>query len=198
LVGDESEGSVDRNPANRGDVIAVLRRHGISGAVAAGLWTAARDLRTRTRRRGIEHASTLDAADGRPVGNTITGTTSGADLTPHLLALQIGHQYVQLHTHPRNTSFSDIDMRLFVEHPALKAMIVVGVVGSWHILSRPAGIRLTDPRAVFYDFVGELQRLTQTRVHTSERPHLATEHIAASYGLLYDRVTGLTNERTSP
>jgi hypothetical protein len=198
MLGEDGEGVSERRPAERSDVIAVLREHGISGTVAAALWTVARDLRTRTRRRGFEHASTLDVADGGPVGETITGYASGADLTPHLVSMQVGHHYIQIHTHPRNTSFSDVDMRLFVERPALKAMIVVGVDGSWHVLSRPAGIRLTDPRAVFYDFVGELQRLTQSQVNASERPHRATEHIAASYDLLYDRVTGLTDERTPP
>jgi hypothetical protein len=68
MFGEEGEEVSARRPAERSDVIAVLRDHGISGAVATVLWTAARDLRTRTRRRGIEQAVTLDIGDGLPVG----------------------------------------------------------------------------------------------------------------------------------
>jgi hypothetical protein len=110
VLGDEGAGVHGRGPAGRADVIAALRRHGISGAVAAALWTTARDVRSRTRRRGIEHAVTLDADTGQPVGPVLTGTASSTDLTPHLLALQPNHEYLQLQTHPRSTSFSPDDM----------------------------------------------------------------------------------------
>ena len=73
-------------------------------------------------------------------------------------------------------------------------MIVVGMDGTWHVLSRMPGISITDPRAVFYDFIGEFQRLRQDQVPVSERPHLATERVARNHGLLYDRLAGSTDE----
>jgi proteasome lid subunit RPN8/RPN11 len=181
-------------PAERRDVISALRRHGISGAVAAILWTAAADLRRRTRRRGIEHAVTLDAATGQPVGPMLTGSRSSTDLTLHLRALRPGHEYIQLHTHPGSTSFSDLDVRLLAEYPAIHAMIVVGENGTWYVISRQPGISILDSRAVFYDFVRELQRLGQDQIPAAARPHQATERIAANYGLLYDRLIGSTDE----
>jgi hypothetical protein len=83
---------------------------------------------------------------------------------------------------------------LFAEQSSIRAMVVVGADGTWYVLSRLAGIRIIDPRVVFYDFVRELQRLRQDQASASERPHLATERIAANYGLLYDRLTGSTDE----
>ena len=119
-----------RERQQRADVIAALRRHGISGAVAAELWRSARTLRSNTRRRGIEHAVTLEAVTGQPVGGMRTGTETNTDLTRHIQAFESGRAYVSLHTHPKSTSFSNSDVRLLAEQSAIAAMVAVGVDGT--------------------------------------------------------------------
>jgi len=190
----EGEGATVRKTAQRGDVIAALVRHGVSRTVAATLWTAAADLRRRTRRRGIEHAVTLDIADGRPVGRMLTGDASRTDLTPHLLAFQSGQGYVQLHTHPSSPSFSALDARVLADHPAIRTMIAVGADGTWYVVSRQPDSDIGDRHALYDAFLNELIRLQNAGALVSEISHLVMEHVAARHGLRYDRVTGLTDE----
>jgi len=113
-VHEESEdvGRLPRVQAERHDVLAVLRRHGMSGSCAAAIWATARDLIRRTRRRGIEHAATLDTGDATPVGPILTGSATSTDMSPHLRAFRSDRNYVLLHTHPNSTSFSPLDVRM--------------------------------------------------------------------------------------
>jgi hypothetical protein len=190
MLGEDGEGVSERKPAKRSDVIAVLRGHGISGSVAAALWTVARDLRTRTRRRGIEHAITLNIDDGLPVGRMLTGDASRTDLTPHLLALQPDRRYVQLHTHPTSPSFSALDVRILADHPSIGIMIAVGVDGTWYVMSRPPTASLGDRRILYAAFLNELIRLQQAGAAPSDISHRVMERVAGQHGLRYDRVTG--------
>ena len=187
--GGDQEGS-GREPARRHDVIAALRRHGISGTVAAALWTTARDPVRRTRRRGIEHAVTLDAESGQPIGPMLTGTATATDVSRHILAFRPGHGYVVLHTHPRSTSFSPEDVLLLADHLSIRAIIAVGIDGAWHVLSRLADTNLGDPFTLVGDARRERLRLEREGVPPAEWSHLAAERIASRYGLVYDRVVG--------
>jgi hypothetical protein len=193
-VPDESgEGAGDRTPASRDDVLRTLLRHGISRAVGAVLWTAAVDLRRRTRRRRIEHAITLDISDGQAVGRMLTGDASRTDLTPHLLALHPDHQYVQLHTHPTSPSFSALDVRILADHPPIGTMIAVGVDGTWYVMSRQSDTNLGDRRVLYDAFLNALIRLQQAGADPGDSAHLVMEHVASQHGLRYDRVTGTAN-----
>ena len=188
---DESgEGAGDRTPAERADVLRTLLRHGISRAVGAVLWTAAVDLTRRTRRRGTEHAVTLDISDGQAVGRMLTGDASRTDLTPHLLALQPDHRYVQLHTHPTSPSFSALDVRILADHPPIGTMIAVGVDGTWYVISRQSDTNLRDRRVLYDAFLNELIRLQQAGAARSDISHRVMEHVADQHSLRYDRVTG--------
>jgi hypothetical protein len=194
VLGDEADEGTGRRPAERRDVIAALRRHGITGTVAAVLWTAARDLRPRARRRGIEHAVTLEAFDGRPVARMLTGDASRTDLTPHLLVLQRDHEYIQMHTHLRSPSFSALDVRVLSDHAAIRTMIAVGADGTWYLMSRQVEVSLGDRHALYDEFLDELIRLQRARIAGTEISHRAVEHVAAQHGLLHDRVTGPDDE----
>jgi hypothetical protein len=193
---DDGQGN-GRVPASRADVIAVLRRHGISGGVAAALWTAASNVRRRTVRRGIEHSVTLDAESAQPVGPMLSGTSTMTDLTDHVLRFRAGHEYVQLHTHPSSPSFSALDIRVLADHPPIRTMIAVGADGTWHVTSRLDGTSIGNRRAVFDDFLDELSRLEEAGVTPPERPHIVMEYIAARHGLLYDRVRGRGDGQTT-
>lgn len=191
----EREGSASvRAPAERAGVIAVLRRHGIPGTVAAELWRVAGDLRRRTRRRGVEHAVTLDAESGQTVGPMLTGTTNSTDLSTHLFLLHSDRKYVQLHTHPRSTSLSQLDLLVFAENDPISVMVVVGADGSWHVLSRAPDSRRYTPRALFDDCIQERLRLQRQQTLPEEIPHLAIEVVASRHHLRYDRIVGSTDE----
>jgi hypothetical protein len=175
-------------------VIDVLRLHGLSGSVAAQVWFVARDMVRRTRRRGIEHAFTLDLSDATPVGSMLTGSESQTDISPHLRALRLGGAYVQVHTHPRSTSFSPSDLLTCADHAPIHTMVAVGLDGAWHVLSRLPGADFGEPRQLFDDFISAIRNLQAEGVVAAEIPHRAMESISARNGMRYDRVTGQTDE----
>ncbi|MCC7368945.1 MAG: hypothetical protein IT306_11010 [Chloroflexi bacterium] len=185
----------DKQPAARADVLTALRQHGLAGVVAAALWSAARDLRQRTRRRGIEHAITLDIETAQAVSPMLTGTPTSTDLSPHLRVMQAGRTYVVLHTHPRSTSFSDLDIRILSDHERIRVMIAVGSDGTWHILSRQYDPEVAHNRTVEIDFLRTLAAPVDASVPPAERIHGAMEKAAVRHGWQYDRVTGESSGR---
>lgn len=191
----DPEDAQHRRPAERADALTALHRHGLSRAVSAALWTAAQDLRRRTRRRGIEHAVTLHAETAQPVGPMLTGTPTSTDLSPHLRAMQTDHTYVVLHTHPRSTSFSDLDIRILSDHERIRVMIAVGSDGTWHILSRQYNSEVAHNRTVEIDFLRTLAAPPRAEIPPAEQIHVAMEQVAARHGWMYDRVAGETNGR---
>lgn len=181
-------------PARR-SVVDALRAHGLSGAVAAAVWSVARRLVTRTRRRGFEHADTLDAVDGKPIGPTLTGTVMSTDLSPHIAKFRTGREYVQVHTHLTSTSFSHRDLYLLADQDAISVIVAIGIDGTWYVASRTQTWSLTNPRVLLEQYLAELGRLDAEEMTAAERPHVATERLAARYGLRYDRIKGLADAR---
>ncbi len=123
---------------------------------------------------------------------------AGTDLSPHITRFRPNREYVQIHTHPTSTSFSHRDVYLLADQRAIHAMVAIGVDGTWYILSRAEAFELTNPRVLLEQFLDEFGRLGTELVPASERPHVATERLAARYGLRYDRVTGSADERPPP
>ena len=174
----------------RAEVLEALQKHGLSGIAAASAWDEVRPLISATRRRGIEHAVTHDADSGSLKGATLTGTRSSTDLRTHLARFQPGREYVQVHTHPGSTSFSANDLLVLATQPAIRAMAVVGLDGSWHLLSH---INPSAPRATRIPaeaFLIEIARLEKEGVEFGERPHRAMLVVAEPHGLRYDRLGG--------
>jgi len=180
-------------PVERAEVVRVLRVHGLNGVAAAEAWTTAQELVRGTRRRGIEHAATLDADNGRPIGPVLTGSASSTDLTPHVTRFAQGRAYVQIHTHPHplSTSFSDLDMLVLATQPSIRAMVVVGIDGTWYVASRLPTFSTVDRRAIVGDFLEEYRDAEAQGVPNKERTHTALERVASRHGVRYDRVTGL-------
>ncbi len=131
----ESTAEVDRAPDSRA-VSQVLRGRGLSGQVIARRRTLSREMRRNSRRRGLEYATMVDADSGLPLGRLVSGQEGGVDIRAHLNALTPGRRYVQFHSHPSSSSFSDADAAILLSWPEINTVVVVGVDGSWYVLSR--------------------------------------------------------------
>ena len=57
------------------------------------------------------------------------------DVSSHIRQFQPDREYVLLHTHPNSTSFSNRDVRLLAEHQVIRAMVAVGLDGTWYVMS---------------------------------------------------------------
>lgn len=101
----------------------------------------------------------LDAETADMVGDVIVGGPIGTEILPHLRAMRPGRAYVQIHAHPRSMPPSDQDIALFVHEDQLRAMVIAGIDGSWHLLSgAPTGDPI-DPETVIRAFDRELRAL---------------------------------------
>ena len=138
--------------------MAMLRRHGLTGSASARLWTLSRTMRSNSRRRGLEYAAMVDAETGEPVGTVISGGEDSVDLRRQLVAFVRGRRYVQFHTHPGSSSFSDADVATLFSWQQIHAMVVVGVDGAWYALSRLDPARATAFEAA-EAFLVEFDRL---------------------------------------
>ena len=178
----------DRSPA-RSEVVAVLRMHGLTGVAISQLWGLSRDMRPRTRRRGLEYAAMVNADTGTTVGGVISGSEGAVDLRTRLNLLVTGRRYAQLHTYPGSASFSEWDVATLLAWKQIHAMVVVGVDGTWYALSRLGELIASDWEAADA-FLIELDRLERERPDLSlrERTHHVWLRIADSLGLRYDRV----------
>jgi hypothetical protein len=139
-----------------------------------------------------------DLDTGLPVGGVVQGTDTMTDIRPHLAAMQAGRRYVQVHTHPRSSALSAQDAILFGSYPAL-GVSVVGLDGTWYVLSKPAGAALV-PALVGQRYRQEVAARTpayQARVQAGEldpqaawrdHTHQAWLATAPQVGLRYDRV----------
>ena len=183
--------SFDPTPADRRDVIAVLRTHGLSGAAAASLWTIGRGLVRDTRRRDREHSAMVDMESGSEVGPRMSGEAHQVDILAQLVAARPGREYCHLHTHPSNGAFSAADARVQLSNLQLRTIVAVGIDGRWHIMSQAANGESADPWAVSDVFGLELRRLLDDEsIPMVEAPHIVWSTISGSLGLRYSRIEG--------
>jgi hypothetical protein len=189
---------VQRGEAPRPELLALLRAHGLSAAVAARVAAVGATLRQRSAQTGVEVSTTLDLATGRPIGPTLTGELDHVIFSSQFAAFQPGHRYVQLHTHPGNSSFSDYDLGMLLEHGALRTLAVVTEDSHWYLLSKRPGRRLASPgvaQARWLQVFRELAyrdepliaqgRLTQHAALVRE-VHETMTRLAPELGLRYD------------
>jgi proteasome lid subunit RPN8/RPN11 len=182
------------------EIIRVLRLHGLDRAVAGAILGVGASLRERTRRRATEFAALLDASTGSPVGSVLGGVADEVDIRPHLRALRAGRSYVQVHSHPASTAFSDADALMLVRYPSVHLSCVVGLDGTWYVLGRERGSSLPDPSALYSVYhaamnskVGRYRHLARSGRLTPREAdralsHAVWEQIAPGLGLRYDRV----------
>lgn len=175
---------------------------------------AGEDVRRRTAAAGNEFAAMLDIESGASVGDLIEGVGRRTVIAPHLDALQPGHAYVQVHAHPSSTPHSDQDGMLFAAQARLAAMVVVGLDGTWYVVSRLPGASPITPEQVLSAWEEALVALRpqllarvrsgrlSRRAGGQELLHRVWVAIAPQLGLRYDRVRpnrpGETHGRTTP
>jgi hypothetical protein len=127
------------------ELLALLRSHGLSVAVAERVARAGAVLHQRSVREGVEIGTTLDLATGRPIGPTLSGERDSVNFGSQFAAFRPGRRYLQLHTHPGSSSFSAPDVGMLLDHLALRLLVVVGEDDHWYLLSKRAGQRLANP-----------------------------------------------------
>jgi hypothetical protein len=126
---------------------------------------------------------------GITVGAVISGGEDAVDMRRHIAACAPGRPYVQLHTHPASTSFSDADVALLLSWDQLRMMVVVGVDGTWYVLSRVKSPTASRREAIDA-FLIEFDRVADEHsdLPLRERTHRIWLTIADNLGLRYDRV----------
>jgi hypothetical protein len=130
---------VKSGEARHPELLALLRAHGLSAAVAARVARVGAILHRRSVETAAEVGTTLDLATGRPIGPTLTGQADRVDFAFQFAAFRPGRRYAQLHTHLGSSSFSDLDVGMLLEHPALRTLVVVGEDRHWYLLSKRTG-----------------------------------------------------------
>lgn len=78
----------------------------------------------------------LDADSGEQVGGLLVGERTHIDLAAHLRAMRVDREYLSVHTHPSDCSFSRDDALLLFVRPTIRAVVVLGARGSVYVLSR--------------------------------------------------------------
>jgi hypothetical protein len=142
----------------------------------------------------------LEARSGAQVGPIVTGTANRTVITQHVKAQEAGLQYVQLHTHPSERSFSDADVLVFVERRRFAVMTVIGANGTSFLLSRvpggvtaPAALVGVRARTVARALRARYRRLAANGLITAdaaarELSHDLWQTVPQETGLRYDRV----------
>lgn len=176
-----------------------ISKHGVAIEAARVIETIGEDIRRKTELAGYEHAAMIDAGDGTSLG-ILTGEAKEVVITPHLRAMQPGRRYVQLHTHPGNSAFSDADVAVLIKNDGVQAMVVFGVDGTRYVLSKPLGMSPIQPAEamaewrkeynaslLFYQQAVIAGRMTEgeaAKAHT----HEVMQAVAQRFGLRYDRM----------
>jgi hypothetical protein len=179
-----------------------LGRHGLTTAAVIGVSRAATALVDLTRRQSREFAVAIDVATGDS-SEIVSGESNKIDLGGLLSKLEISRRYVQIHTHPAGSSFSDADVAILVGNPVLSAMVIFGGDGSAYILSKGTSAARIPPltasiewnRLYAASFVryrdavqaGRLSNVEAAVQHT----HSVMRVLARRLGLRYSRIRGV-------
>lgn len=133
----------------------------------------------------------LNMETGISVGEVISGGEDAVDLRRHVAAFVRDRRYVQFHTHPGSTSFSDADVAVLLSWEQIQVMVVVSVDGTWYALSR-LGEATASAREAADAFLIEFdqQKGEQPDLPLRELTHRTWLAIADGLGLRYDRVQG--------
>lgn len=121
------------NPAH---IEQILRWHNIPDAVALAVVRVGERLHTRMTHTGSECAAAIEINTAEAVGGIIDGDRARVDVRPLLRQMRRGHRYVLLHTHPGSAPPSLADGVVLMAHSRMAAIVVVGLDGTWYVLSR--------------------------------------------------------------
>lgn len=189
-------------------VLRLLRARGLSRAAAERMEAVGRALRARTARTGIEYGATFEAGTGEAVGELLVGGGHDLDFSAHGRLLQADRRYASVHTHPASSPPSHHDAVALATTPPLSLLAVVGVDGTWYVVSRVPGQAQVDAdrtaelfAAAFLIARREALRAQQARGWTDSHTRTAMldalwRTVAPRLGLRYDRRQG--NRPESP
>jgi hypothetical protein len=143
--GSERGGDVGDDGGNRPELLSLLRAHDLSTDAASRVAQAGQVVRRRSLAEDVEVGVVLDRATGRPIGPARSGTLDRVSIREFVAVMREGHQYLQLHTHPGNTTFSGEDLLQFLHFRQFRTMAVVGHDGHWYLLTKPRRWLAPDP-----------------------------------------------------
>jgi hypothetical protein len=176
----------------------LAQEHGISRNAAAIVEKIGEDIRQRTIRSGVEYAAMVDMESGEMLGEILGGQQSAVDIGEHIRQMKPGKKYVQIHTHPRSSSFSPQDIMLLYRYD-IGAMVVFGADGRKYVMSKVSDVieEILDIKEA-YD--KEVQALHQKYVELvlsgamteeeawKEHSHEVWLNIAVKLGFKYSRL----------
>jgi hypothetical protein len=142
----------------------------------------------------------VDLRTGQRIGAVLEGVSNRVDISGHLAASQPGQAYVHLYTHPASTSFSDHDGATFAAHAGIRILAVIGIDGTWYLLTKGVAAEPAAPAEVLLAFRAEVvvlrpkyQALVRSKSMTAEQAWRAMtdeiwQSIAPRLGLRYHRI----------
>jgi hypothetical protein len=151
-------------------------------------------------RTGAEHAAAFDADTALPVGPLRVGNAAEVDVTDQLSMMRRDGRYVMLHTHRASTAFSDRDVEVLLENPAVRVIGALGHDGTWHLLSKRIDGAVASRAAGATAFAAAMRQLAPHYLAVVRSGRMAREAalrhllhevwrvIAPPLGLRYDRV----------
>lgn len=176
----------------------LAQEHGISRNTAFMVEKIGEDIRQRTIRHGVEYAAMVDMDSGEMLGEILGGQQSAVDISKHIRQMKPGKKYVQIHTHPRSSSFSAEDIMLLYRYD-IGAMAVFGADGRKYIMSKVADV-IENLWEIKEAYDNEVQALKQKYIDLiasgmmteeeawKEHTHEVWLNIAAKLGFKYSRL----------
>lgn len=104
----------------------ILANYNVNHKTIQAINVVRKQLRHSTKLKEIEFAAMFELNSGIRVNGIIAGEETQADILKHLNLLQTSKKYIQIHTHPKNSTFSLDDLILLLEYDEISSMVVVG------------------------------------------------------------------------
>lgn len=193
-------GSTPPQPPPMSPLVRELTRLGLSRNVAESVENVSELIRQKTIRNDVEYAAMIDAATGQRIGPIIDGEKNEADIGEHIRAMVSGREYIQLHTHPLSSSFSDADVFVMSANDGFKYMVVTGADGTQYILMKNPGAKYYTYQEIHNEY-----RIVRSLLHSKyanlvqtgqmspeqawkEHSHEIWERIASNFDFRYIRI----------
>ncbi len=191
--------------ARRSITSSIYEAHGWTPTANKAVREVSDDIRQRTVDAGVEFAAMVDAETGDKIGGIVRGVKGSADVSGHISLMRDGQKHILLHTHPRSTAFSYVDVGLLARDDLakkLQTMYVVGRDGTRYLISPKPGSKVASREAVKRAFGAE-EGIRWPAWHAKVRAgkiskelaekectHEVWTNIADDLGLIYHRIEG--------
>jgi hypothetical protein len=191
--------------AKQSIVSSIYEAHGWTPAANKAVREVSDDIRQRTVDAGVEFVGMVDTETGDKIGGIVRGLRDRANASGHISLMRDGRKHILLHTHPRSTAFSYVDVGLLVRDDLakkLQTMYVVGRDGTRYLISPKPGSKVASSGAIRRAFGAE-QSIRWPVWHAKiqagkiskelaekECTHEVWTNIADDLGLIYHRIEG--------